>query len=494
MNNRVCIILALALGAFVTPTLAVQTAPPDSSKAITLSEAVALAQQRGHQARAARAARESGRYRHRAYRSGLLPQLSLGGTVPSYNKSIIPVLRDDGSTEFVPQQQTDANVTVTLAQKIPVTGGDLFVSSSLARLRVSGPAAYQSWSSTPVSVGLRQDILRPNTAAWNGQEDAVRAELDERAYLEAMEDVALQTATLFFDVYAARVALDNAVTNAAVNDTLYRLNTGRFEVGKIGENDLLQSELALLRSRTALESARLEHERATDALRIALDLPSGTTVEVAVTGEVPEFEADTARAVAEALKNRAAVAAVALDDVQARRSVAEARLRSGAGATVQASYGFNATAPEASLAYQNLLEARRFTLSVQVPLWQWGARHEGVQAAQADRERVANLSAATLDQLAHDARFAALELGQARRTMLLVTKSDSVAAKRFEVAYNRYVIGRITIDNLYIAQAEKDQAVLQYVQALRGYWAALYRLRRATLFDFASGRPIRGGS
>ena len=491
MNNRVCIILALALGAFVTRTLAAQTAPPDSSKAITLSEAIALAQQRGHQARAARAARESGRYRHRAYRSGLLPQLSLGGTVPAYNKSIISVLRDDGSTEFVPQQQTDASVTVTLAQKIPVTGGDLFVSSALARLRVSGPAAYQSWSSTPVSVGLRQDIFRPNTAAWDGQEDAVRAELNERAYLEAMEDVALQTAALFFDVYAARVALQNAVTNAAVNDTLYRLNTGRFEVGKIGENDLLQSELALLRSRTTLESARLEHERATDALRLALDLPSGTTVEVAVTGGVPEFEADTARAVAEALKNRAAVTAVALDDVQARRSVAEARLRSGAGATVQASYGFNATAPEASLAYQNLLEARRFTLSVQVPLWQWGGRHEGVQAAQADRERVANLSAATLDQLAHDARFAALALAQARRTALLVAKSDSVAAKRFEVAYNRYVIGRITIDNLYIAQAEKDQAVLQGVQGLRGYWAALYRLRRATLFDFASGRPIR---
>ena len=491
MNNRVWIILALALGAFVTRTLAAQTAPPDSSKAITLSEAIALAQQRGHQARAARAARESGRYRHRAYRSGLLPQLSLGGTVPAYNKSIISVLRDDGSTEFVPQQQTDASVTVTLAQKIPVTGGDLFVSSALARLRVSGPAAYQSWSSTPVSVGLRQDIFRPNTAAWDGQEDAVRAELNERAYLEAMEDVALQTAALFFDVYAARVALQNAVTNAAVNDTLYRLNTGRFEVGKIGENDLLQSELALLRSRTTLESARLEHERATDALRLALDLPSGTTVEVAVTGGVPEFEADTARAVAEALKNRAAVTAVALDDVQARRSVAEARLRSGAGATVQASYGFNATAPEASLAYQNLLEARRFTLSVQVPLWQWGGRHEGVQAAQADRERVANLSAATLDQLAHDARFAALALAQARRTALLVAKSDSVAAKRFEVAYNRYVIGRITIDNLYIAQAEKDQALVEYVRGLRGYWAALYRLRGATLFDFAAGGPIR---
>jgi outer membrane protein TolC len=381
---------------------------------------------------------------------------------------------------------------MTLSQKIPVTGGDLFFSSSLARLSVRGATAYERWSSIPVSVGLRQDLFRPNTAAWNGREDAVRAELDERAYLEAMEDVALQTTNVFYDLYAARVGLANAVTNAAVNDTLYRLNTGRFEVGKIGENDLLQSELVLLRSRSALESARLEHGRATGALRLALDLPPGTPVDVTVTGEVPEFEADTARAALEALRNRAAVSAVALDQVQSRRAVAEARLRTGAGATLQASYGFNATAPEANLAYQNLLEARRFTLSVQVPLWQWGGHAEGVHAAEADRDRVASLSEATLAQVAHDARFAALELAQARRNFLLVAKSDSVAAKRFEVAYNRYVIGRITIDNLYIAQAEKDQALLQYVQALRGYWGAHYRLRRATLFDFAAGRPIRG--
>jgi len=123
-------------------------------------------------------------------------------------------------------------------------------------------------------------------------------------------------------------------------------------------------------------------------------------------------------------------------------------------------------------------------------LWQWGAHHEGVRAAEADRDRVTNLSAATLAQVAHDARLAALALAQARRTVLLAAKSDSVAAKRFDVAYNRYVIGRITIDNLYIAQAEKDQALVEYVRALRGYWTAYYRLRGATLFDFDSGRPI----
>jgi outer membrane protein TolC len=282
----------------------------------------------------------------------------------------------------------------------------------------------------------------------------------------------------------------NATTNAATNDTLYRLNQGRFEVGKIGENDLLQSELALLRSRTSLDGARLENDRATAALRLALNLPPNTPLAIVVPAEIPVFEPDTTRAVAEALARRASVSTVELQDVQARRRVTEARLANGIGATVQASFGFNATAPEASLAYQNLLEARQFTLSVEVPFWQWGAHGEGVRAAEAQQDQTQSLAQATLEQTAHDAHYAALQLSQAARNVALSAKADTVAGKRFEVAYNRYVIGRIQIDNLYLAQNEKDQALNQYVQALRGYWRAYYQLRRVTLFDFEQGEPV----
>ncbi len=481
-DYRRALVLALGLASATAGPLAAQ-------QPMTLQRAIERALEEGYQARAARATRDAARYRDKAFYSQLLPQLSLGGTVPQYNRSIIQVLQPDGSTLFRPQDQTNAALTATLSQKIPFTGGDFFVTSSLARLTVSG--ADPRWSSTPVLFGFRQDLLRPNATGWDRREEPLKAEVADRQYLETREDISLQTATLFFDVYSAKVALDNAATNAAVNDTLYTLNKGRYEVGKIGENDLLQSELALLRSRTSLDGAKLEYDRTRAALRLALNLPVGAPLEVAVTSEVPDVAADTAKAVAEALGNRSGVSTVALQDVQARRAVTEAKLSNWVGATVQASYGFNATAPEANLAYQNLLEARRFTVSVQVPIVQWGLRKESVQAAEADRDRVVSTARSTMDQLAQDAHFAALELDQARRNLALSAKADTVAGKRFEVAYNRYVIGRITIDNLYIAQSEKDQALSSYVQALRGYWQAYYRLRRATLFDFATGRPIQ---
>ena len=479
-----CPVRLLALALVVAAPLAAQ-------QPITLEEAISLAQQRGHQSAAARATRDAARYRNQAFGSLLLPQLSLGGSVPAYNRSIIAVVQPDGSTQYRPQQQTNATLSMQLTQKLPVTGGDLFLSSSLGRLTRTGTQSTETWSSTPFSVGIRQALFRPNTARWDRLEQRARSGLDERTYLEAEEDIALQTTDLFFNVYAARVAFNNAVTNAAVNDTLYRLNSGRFDVGRIGENDLLQSELALLRARTSVEGARLQYDRATAALRLALNVPVGVPLEVAVTPVVPEYDADTARAVRYALQNGATVSGVELQAVQARRRVTEAKLANGPGATLQASYGYNQVAPSAAVAYQNLLEARQLTLSVQVPLWNWGSHGEGVRAAEADRDRVTTLAEAQLDQLAHDAHFAALQLAQARRNVALYAKADSVAGRRFEVAYNRYTIGRITIDNLYLAQSEKDQAVGQVAESLRSYWRAHYQLRRLTLFDFTTGQPIR---
>ena len=457
--------------------------PSPAAEPLTLEQAIALAQGQGYEGRAARASLDAAEHADGAFGAQFRPQLALTGTVPSYNRRIVPVVQPDGSTLFRSQNQTNAGLTATINQKLP-TGGDLFLSSSLATYSLSGDQTIRTWSSTPVSVGIRQDIFRPNVAKLDRREQPVRTELASRRFLEAQEDIALRTTGLFFDLYRAGVALANARTNAATNDTLYTLNRGRFEVGRIGENDLLQSELALLRSRASLDEARLTYDRAASELRLALNLPAGSPIALVAPSAAPDYVADTAVAVVEALRNSAGITNAELERITADRQVTEARLNSGVGASVSASVGFNATAPDLDLAYRDLLEARQVAVTVDVPLVQWGARHHRVGAARAERERVENVSRASEEQIALDARYAALELDQTRRNLAISAKADTVAAKRFEVAYNRYVIGKISIDNLYLAQAEKDQALEQYLQAMRSHWLAHYRLRRLTLYDF----------
>jgi outer membrane protein TolC len=425
------------------------------------------------------------------FSASLLPQLSLTGNAPVYNRAIIPVVQPDGSTLFRSQQQNDMSLNMNLSQQLPFTGGELFVSSALGRLQMSGERNTEYWSSTPFQVGLRQNLFRPNTTAWNAREQTVRADVAERTYLEAREDIAIATVDVFFDHYNAKLALTNASANAIVNDSLYTLNKGRYEVGKIGENDLLQSELALLRSRASLDGARLEHDRTLAALRLQLRLPVGAALDVVAPTDIPDVTADTALAVSEALRNRAQIRELDLQDIQARRRLNEARRNTGFGATVQASMGFNQSGAEMGAVYNDLLQQQRFALALQMPLVQWGSRSAQIQAAQADRSRTESTAHQTREELVQEAHFGALQLAQARRQLLISAKADSVAALRFEVAKNRYIIGRIGMDNLYQAQTEKDQVLTAYLQALRGYWQAYFRLRRTTLYDFEAGAPIR---
>lgn len=479
---RLALVLLVAAGV---------AAPANAQAGLTLQQAIDRAQRESFGARAAASTRDAARQRDRAFSARLLPQISLGGDLPVYNRSIIPVLQPDGSTLFRAQQQNEARLNMRVAQQLPFTGGNLFVESSLARLQISGEQDVRNWSSTPFVVGLTQNLLRSNSQAWNAREQGLQIDAAEREFLEAREDLAIETANAYFDHYAARMTLENSTNNAAINDTLFTLNKGRYEVGKIGENDLLQNELALLRSRNALNNARLEFDRTLAALRLQLNLPTGAALTIEVSGEVPTVSADTALAVAQALSNRAQVTQQELQTVQAKRRVSEARYNTGFGAQLEASVGYNQSASDFDLAYRDLRNAQRFSLSVSMPIVQWGARSAEIDAAKAEENRAESNRRLAREELMQEAHFAALQLDQSRSQLDLSAKADTVANKRFEVAKNRYIIGRIGIDNLFIAQNEKDQALQQYVQSIRGYWLAYYRLRRTTLYDFAEGRQIR---
>jgi outer membrane protein TolC len=490
------------LGAFaIVPTARAQSsttcrpapveAPPCPIGALTLTNAVALALKQGLSAEASRDVLAQARARDRAFNARLMPQFSLDGTSANYNHAISGILQPTGETRFLPQSQSESAVGLKISQPLPWLGSRLSVGSYIDRVDVNGPQSVRTYYSKPFVVSIQQDLLKPRTTLWDEKAQDLRSTVAERQYLESREDLALNTASAFFDYYAAIVAVGNATTNVAVNDTLYTLNKGRFEVGKIGENELLQSELQLLRARASLDGAKLERDRSESALRRLINVHARDTLVVVPPQDVPTVDVDPELAVSQALRNTSVPEQAALDSVNARRAETEARLTNGFGASIQASYGMNQTSNLFGLAYAAPLPQQQLQLAVTMPIFQWGGGRADVEAARAGQAQISSQSRARHEQLVEDARYAALQLTQSQRMLVIATKADTVAQKRFEVAKNRYVIGKIGVSDLYIAQNEKDQALDAYVQALRNYWANYYRLRRVTLYDFAEKAQLR---
>ncbi|HBK87433.1 MAG TPA: hypothetical protein DDZ56_02210, partial [Cytophagales bacterium] len=120
----------------------------------------------------------------------------------------------------------------------------------------------------------------------------------------------------------------------------------------------------------------------------------------------------------------------------------------------------------------------------------WGRRKAAMQTAYANK-RLQDYTIAQ-DQV----NFEQAILTQVRQFELLylqleiTRKADEVALKRYNVAQNRYLIGKIDITNLNIALTEKDNAKRAYIGALRSFWTAYYDLRRLTLYDFAENKYL----
>lgn len=460
-----------------------------SPQALTLSAAIEMAQRQGARARAARHTLDAARASFTASQARAMPQMFLQGDVPSYNRSIIPVQQPDGSVEFRPQQQTNSSLNMIVTQAIPLTGGSLSVISQLAQLKRTG--APETWSSTPFSVQLTQPILRSNDMKWTRAEQTLTAELAERTYDESIEDVAGATAVAFINAYSAREILRGANQSLQRNERLREKVATRYRLGGVSASDVRQVELGYLRAQQAVQQATLQRDEADANLRAVLGLPSDAPIDVVLPNEPPDIAPDTTVAIAAALRSRSDFVLHELQDTRGRRAESQAKFDNGIGATVNAIYGYNATGVGVSDAYQDLLDRQQFRLSVQFPIWQWGAGGADREAARAARAASAATAQDQRDQIRRDVAFTVRRLTQARHSLAIAIQADSLSDDRAQDALIRYDFGSVTIETVFLALNDSDSAAQQRIFSLANYWTEYYRLRRQTMFDFATNQPIR---
>ncbi|NUN69026.1 MAG: TolC family protein, partial [Bacteroidetes bacterium] len=158
--------------------------------------------------------------------------------------------------------------------------------------------------------------------------------------------------------------------------------------------------------------------------------------------------------------------------------------------SVFANIGLNQKANTFGDAYINLLDQQEFSVQVQVPLYGFGTGSHAVEAAEAEQSRVETSIASQQFTFRQDVLYQVRRFLQLQTQVLLSGKADTVAQRRFDVARERFTIGKIDVPNLFLAQSEKDAAYRARIQTLSDYWITYYRLRRLTLYDFTSARPL----
>lgn len=482
------ITLLASLFTLVSGTLAAQSGQEIGT--LTLEDCIDIAQEQSPVAEAARYALSSSRWQYQSYRADLLPGLSISGDAPNFSKAL-SLQFSDGAYEYFDVRQSDAAAQLSVNQNILSTGGTLSFSSGITKLGIFNGEDRYRWQSTPLVVGFRQPIFGFNDLKWRTRLDPLEYEIAQKEFVEDMEALSVTVSNQFFDVMLAQINLENARFNVTRNDSIYQISQGRYNVGSIAENELLQSELALRNAEAELTRARLEYDRSLNNFKIILGYPTSVGLEVTPPEDLPELDISIEKAKELARQNNSEYLSYRLNELQADRDYAQAKSESNFSAVLQANYGLNQTSSDFADVYKNPDNRQFITVGFEVPIFNWGKQQAQINAARNQQREVANSIEFQRRQFNQQVEYTVSQFLQLKDQVLLAAKSDTIAQRRYNVAQNRYLIGKIDITNLFIAQNEKDAARQEYIRALRDFWTGWYELRELTLYNFQQNEPIR---
>lgn len=453
----------------------------------SLEQIIERAKQQSPASKQAETRKENRFWEYRAFRTNYNPQLRLEGNLPVYYKSVNQVIQQDGTYRYIPVQQTNNQVTVGLRQPLSFTGGTISANSGLEYFRDYNDESNLSeqWSGSVFNIALNQPLFSFNRFRWDKKIQPLAFEESKRDYVEAMEFVSSTAVNRFFNVAEAQIDLQIATFNLANNDTIYKIEQGRYNIGTTSLDKLLQVELQLLTSRQQVAEATLELETARLQLRSFIGLNAGEPLTLLLPETIPQFSVSVEDALDFAKKNRAAFIGFERRRLQAEADVAQAKgQRFDVMAT--AAYGLNNNGLVMNDVYRNPTEQQQFNLTFSVPILDWGRNKAMMRTALANKQLTDYVIAQEEVDFEQQIMTQVRQFEMLRLQMDITKKSDEVAAERYNVSQNRYLIGKIDITNLNIALNEKDAAKRSYVQALRDFWNAYYNLRRLTLYDFSA--------
>jgi len=456
---------------------------------LSLQDAIRLGQEVSPIGKQIRAAYQSNKWQFKAASASRLPQVGLTGSAPGYTKRINQNFQPDGSFIFSPIQQAFSSGFLSVDQNILATGGRLTVGSGLSRGDIFSGTNSTFFQSNLLAISLSQPLFRFNTLKWQWKQDRLLMSMASRQQIENLEDLSINITQRYFDLYTANLQLKNAEFNKAINDTIYKIAKGRYGVGKIAENELLQVELSYTNALNAVEQQKLTIILAERQLQLLIG-KSIKSNEVLPPLIIPAIKPDPNLAVSEARSNRSELLNWQMNENQAQRSFREAQLSRRFTADMNISYGLNQTGATFEAANQNPLESQFAGINFSIPIASMGMNRAQQKSAEYNLEAQREQNINNQNNLEQEVFASTLQFLQLRNSLEISAKADTIAQKRYEVARNRYRIGTVDITNLLIAQNEKDQALITYVNTLRDFWVAYYRLRRLTLFDFEKNEKL----
>ncbi|OFY91803.1 MAG: hypothetical protein A2266_07400 [Bacteroidetes bacterium RIFOXYA12_FULL_40_10] len=457
---------------------------------LTFQEVIKLSEEQSPNALMAKHTYRASYWNYRTFVAQYRPSLTLTGTTPDYSTAYDKVW----NSQFERWDYKATNIisnysSLVLSQNIGFTGGSISLSSDLTLYNDIENNSHR-FISSPINIGLTQPLFRYNALKWQKKIEPLRYQAAKKTFITSIESVHQQAVSFFFSLALAQINKQIADINYSNADTLWRISKGRYELGTIAEDELLQMQLSWLNAETSRKEAEINLRDREIRMRSFLGFNENVRLELTLPTEIPSLQVSIQEVFDLAMTNNPEILTQQLKLLAAQSNVAQAKAESGFNANLIASFGLRDQDPNFRLAYSDPNQQQRIRIGFSFPILDWGLGKGKYKMAKSSLELAQVQSQQTIADFQQNLYLDVEKFNLQAAQVGIAAKSDTVAQKMFEVTKQRFLIGKISVLELNNADSKKDQNKRAYVQSLQNYWNFFYNLRSLTLYDFVNKRPL----
>ena len=369
-------------------------------------------------------------------------------------------------------------------------GGQFYGTTRFGYMRTFGDENQTQFMTIPISVGYKQDMLFYNPLKWDRQIEPLKLARAEKELAYGIETASEEAVSRFFALALAQDQLRMAEEYLASCDTIYAIAERRFRIASISKAELSILELEKTNARNTLANARIAHIRAAQQLAAYLGMDRSTDIELVIPSVVGTLHVNAAEAVAFARENNPAYLETRQATAEARRDAEKARVEKNFSVSIDASVGLNQVANRFADAYRNLLSQDMASLTLSVPLKDWGKRKNAWLAARSTVEAAEKAELETARDTELDVVLTVSDFNERQAIAETSRQALTIAENAYAQTLQRFIRAQATVNDLSLAQNHWQTARQNQIASLQNYWLTYYHLRRLTLYDYQRRQVI----
>lgn len=479
---KFCLILALLITGFLNSY---------SQKGLTLEEALTIAETNSPSMKRTRLNLIVNQENLNAQKAALKSNFSLNINPISYRNDRA---FNDLISKYNSSNSTESYGLVTISQPIVFTDATLSLQNRFGYMD-----SYSEFSnkttrsfSNRLSLNFNQPLFTYNRTKLQLKELQLALENSQLNYAIQLLSLERLVTQAFFSVYQQQQSLEISLQAYQNMQKSYEVSKNKVDAGISPREEMFQAELNLASSKSDYENKQVSLENARDDFKVLIGMSLYDDLLVLPNIAVDTVKIDIAFAIENGLKQRMELRQRKIEvestEFDLIRTKALNEFKGSLGLSLGL-FGDNSKLPDI-YAKGSSTDNESVSLSLQIPLWDWGEKKSRIKATEANIESSKISMEEEENNIILGIRKVYRNLTNLQNQIGIARQNVTNAQLTYDLNLERYKNGDLTGMDLNIYQNQLSEKQLSYTNSLISYKLELLNLKIQTLFDFEKKQPV----